>query len=133
MLTSESHTVDYEVSIKHNLVTNSPFKQFLGALWPKLSDGLIIGLAPFQYIVLIVCVPYAITGVTLLFPRLTLASFAAQHKVSTVCATLNSAVSALVRGFCAADHADLYTAEVSLIQSSSSISLKLSLLFTLAD
>lgn len=105
--------LNHEVTVQHSLIANLSLKQFLGALWPKLSNGLVIGLAPFQYIVLIVCIPYAITGATLLFPRLTLASFAAQHKVSTVCETLNSAVSALVRGFCAADHADLYTAEVS--------------------
>lgn len=84
----------------------------IGALWPKLSSGTIIGLAPFQYTVLIVCIPYTITGLTLLFPRLTLASYAAQEKVSKINTTLNSAVSALVRGFCAADHADLYTSEV---------------------
>lgn len=85
----------------------------VGTLWPTLSRGVIIGLEPFKYVVLIVCIPYAITGVTLLFPRLTLASFAAEDKVSKICTTLNSAVSALVRGFCAADYADLYTAEVS--------------------
>lgn len=84
----------------------------IGALWPKLSLGRIIGLEPFQYTVLIVLVPYTITGLTLLFPRLTLASYAAQEKVSRINTTLNSAVSALVRGFCAADYADLYTSEV---------------------
>jgi hypothetical protein len=84
----------------------------VGTLWPTLTKGVIIGLEPFRYVVLIVCIPYSITGVTLLLPRLTLASFAAEDKVSKICTTLNSAVSALVRGFCAADYADLYTAEV---------------------
>ena len=91
----------------------SPFFDFsLGTLWPTLSDGIILGLDPFIYVVLIVCIPYGITGLTLLFPRVSLASYAAEDKVTKICLTLNSAVSALVRGFCAADFADLYTAEV---------------------
>lgn len=77
-----------------------------------MTGGLVSGRLSFQYTVLIFVVPYTVTGFTLLFPRLSLASFAAQDKVNRVCLQLNSAVSALVRGFCAADFADLYTAEV---------------------
>ena len=93
------------------------FIRFLGCLWPTLSDGQISGFTAFYYVVLIVTVPYTITGFTLLFPRLSLASFAAEEKITTICLTLNSAVSALVRGFCAADDADLYTGEVIKINS----------------
>ena len=78
-----------------------------------LSGGEIIGLLSFQYAVLVFVVPYGITGFCLLFPRLSLASFAAEEKIIKITLSLNSTVSALVRGFCAADFADLYTAEVS--------------------
>ena len=84
----------------------------IGTLFPILTDGEVVGVESFQSAVLIFIVPWGITGITLLFPRLSLASYAAEDKVTKICITLNSTVSALVRGFCAADFADLYTAEV---------------------
>jgi hypothetical protein len=55
----------------------------LGALYPTLTNGKIIGVPLIQDIIPLLTVPWLITGCTLLFPRLTLASYAAQDKVST--------------------------------------------------
>ena len=84
----------------------------IGTVWPIISKDQIFGLDSFRYGILIFIIPWAVTGVCLLFPKLTLATFAADEKVTKISVALNSAVSALVRGFCAADFADLYTAEV---------------------
>lgn len=81
-------------------------------MWPIITKGQIFGIESFRYGILIFIIPWAVTGACLLFPKLTLATFAAEEKVTKISVTLNSAVSALVRGFCAADYADLYTAEV---------------------
>lgn len=85
----------------------------LGALFPTLLGPSFVGLPVLHYTVAILLIPFAIAGFCLLFPRLSLASYAAQQKVTTLCQTLSCAVSALVKGFCAADYADLYTADVS--------------------
>jgi len=84
----------------------------LGALFPTLLGPTFVGLRVLHYTIAILLIPFAIAGFCLLFPRLSLASYAAQEKVTTLCQTLSSAVSALVKGFCAADYADLYTADV---------------------
>lgn len=84
----------------------------IGTVWPIITEGQIFGIESFRYGILIFIIPWAVTGACLLFPKLTLATFAAEEKVTKISVALNSAVSALVRGFCAADYADLYTAEV---------------------
>lgn len=81
-------------------------------MFPILSDGIYGAAATAQYIVSLLIIPFVIIGLCLLFPRLSLASYTAQEKVSQICVTLNSATASLVRGFCAADYADLYSAEV---------------------
>ena len=72
----------------------------------------------FQSAVLIFIVPWGVTGITLLFPRLSLASYAAEDKVTKICITLNSTVSALVRGFCAADTVEFKVMQILVTLSS---------------
>ena len=57
-------------------------------------------------------IPYIITGITLFFPRISLATFSAQNKVDGICSKLNSATIALTRAFCATDYVDLYNSQI---------------------
>ena len=84
----------------------------LGVLWPSVSNGHLTGRVAFTYIIMIHYIPYIITGVTLCFPYVSLATYAAQKKVDDVCTKLNSATVALTRAFCATDYVDLYNAQI---------------------
>lgn len=84
----------------------------LGVLWPSTSSGVLSGAKAFSYIIEIHYIPYIITGLTLFFPYVSLATFAAQKKVDDICNKLNSATVALTRAFCATDYVDLYNAQI---------------------
>ena len=84
----------------------------LGVLWPNTSDGYLSGGIALKYILMIPIIPYIITGITLFFPIISLACFAAQRKVENICMKLNSATIALTRAFCASDYMDLYGAQI---------------------
>lgn len=104
----------YRISLWDRLAqTIGALAILLGAVFPPLLGPSVVGLPTLHFTVAILLIPFAVAGLCLLFPRLSLASYAAQQKVTTLCQTLSSAVSALVKGFCAADFADLYTADVS--------------------
>lgn len=84
----------------------------LGVLWPSVSSGYLSGVVAFKYIIVIHYIPYIITGITLFFPYVSLATYAAQKKVDDICTKLNSATVALTRAFCATDYVDLYNAQI---------------------
>ena len=84
----------------------------LGVLWPSVSNGYLTGRVAITYIIMIHYIPYLITGITLFFPYISLATYAAQKKVDDVCIKLNSASVALTRAFCATDYVDLYNAQI---------------------
>ena len=84
----------------------------LGVLWPNTSEGYLSGGLALRYILMIHIIPYIITGLTLFFPVISLACFAAQNKIENLCEKLNSATLALTRAFCASDYTDLYSAQI---------------------
>ena len=81
----------------------------LGVMWPTVLNEQISPSSAMQQLMMIMMVPWLITGVCLLFPFPSLAAYAAQRKVESVCKKLNAALTATNAAFCATDYADLYT------------------------
>ena len=81
----------------------------LGALWPTVLNYRISPNDAMQQLMMIMIVPWLITGLCLLFPFPSLAVHAAQRKVESVCKKLNAALTATNAAFCSTDYADLYT------------------------
>jgi len=81
----------------------------LGLMWPTVLNDRISPYIAMQQLMMIMVVPWLITGFCLLFPFPSLAAHAAQRKVESVCKKLNAALTATNAAFCATDYADLYT------------------------
>ena len=81
----------------------------LGVMWPTVLNDRISPYAAMQQLMMIMVVPWLITGLCLLLPFPSLAAHAAQRKVESVCRKLNAALTATNAAFCSADYADLYT------------------------
>ncbi|RYH30274.1 hypothetical protein EON65_05730 [archaeon] len=68
----------------------SSLSMMLGAVWPFLTDGSVMGLNSFAIVLSINFIPYLITGFSLLFPRLALATYHARFQALLVCRKLSS-------------------------------------------
>eukprot|EP01031_Cornospumella_fuschlensis_P037758 gene37758-45872_t len=60
----------------------------LTAIWPYVTDGKVKGLPSLAFVLSIMFIPYIITGFSLLFPRLALATYHARFQALLVCRKL---------------------------------------------
>eukprot|EP01031_Cornospumella_fuschlensis_P037677 gene37677-45771_t len=66
----------------------SSLSMMLTAIWPYVTDGKVKGLPSLAFVLSIMFIPYIITGFSLLFPRLALATYHARFQALLVCRKL---------------------------------------------
>lgn len=84
----------------------------LGGLWSTLTNGQISGFRAFISLVRLVCLPYALTGLTLLLPYPSLATDRAISVCASISTSTTTAMRILVKSFCSTDYTDLYASQL---------------------
>jgi hypothetical protein len=83
----------------------------LGALFPTLSNNEVMGVKSFITLLLIMYIPFAAIGVTLLFPFPALAADDAKRSVGRVCGLVDRLVRAQTQAYCNLDLREFYLSD----------------------
>lgn len=84
----------------------------LGAVFPSMSNNQVIGIKSFITLLMIMYIPFAVIGFTLLFPFPSLAADAAKKSVGNICKYVDRIVRTQAKAYCNIDLREFYLSDV---------------------